>query len=181
MILGLKRGEVVLAAHQHEWSWLFEEEKRLLREVLGTSLLAIEHIGSTAVTDLSAKPVIDIAILVGSFEDIEPWPEILDRHGYTYWGDREGRNDHFFAKGPDESRTYYLHVVAVSGVEWDNYLKFRDALRNQPQIRIAYEKLKQQALAAYRHDRKAYTQAKHDFIQSVLNGPLLPPCFPPMK
>lgn len=170
MMLGLKRGEVVLVPHQHGWAELFEEEKRRLTEVLGESHRAIEHVGSTAVPGLLSKPVIDIAILVRSFEDIESWPGLLHHHGYTYFGDREGRGDHFFANGPDEMRTFYLHVVVASGVSWENYLKFRDVLRSQSRARLEYERLKQQALEMHRHDRMAYTAAKNGLIRRILEG-----------
>ena len=170
MILGLKRGEVVLVPHQPGWAERFEEEKRLLTEVLGTSLLAIEHVGSTAVPGLLAKPVIDIAILVRSFDDIESWPCLLRPHGYACLGDREGRGEHFFARGPDERRTVYLHVVAASGPRWGDYLKFREVLRHQPAARLEYERLKLKALEAHRHDRRAYTAAKDAWIQRVLAG-----------
>lgn len=170
MILGLKRGEVVLVPHQPGWAERFEDEKRLLTEVLGTSLLAIEHVGSTAVPGLLAKPVIDVAILVRSLDEIESWPGLLHPHGYACLGDREGRGDHFFAKGRDEQRTVYLHVVASSGLLWGNYLKFREVLCHQPQARLEYEGLKQQALEMHRHDRRAYTAAKDAWIQRVLAG-----------
>jgi GrpB-like predicted nucleotidyltransferase (UPF0157 family) len=119
---------------------------------------------------LLAIPVIDIAILVRSFDEIESWPGLLHPHGYACLGDREGRGDHFFAKGPDEQRTVYLHVVASAGALWGNYLKFREVLRHQPQACLEYERLKQQALEVHRSDRRAYTAAKDAWIQSVLAG-----------
>jgi GrpB-like predicted nucleotidyltransferase (UPF0157 family) len=71
MILGLQRGKVSLVSHQHGWSGAFTEEKNRLALILGKSVLAIEHVGSTAVPALAAKPIIDIAILVHSFSEIE--------------------------------------------------------------------------------------------------------------
>ena len=91
MKLGLKRGEVRLVPHQLAWRTLFAEEKQRLADLLGDAGIQIEHIGSTSVPDLPAKPIIDIAIAVRAIEDIAHWPAVLASTGYTYFGDREGR------------------------------------------------------------------------------------------
>ncbi len=169
MILGLKRGEVRLVPHQHEWRAAFVEEKNRLALLLGESALRIEHIGSTAVPDLPSKPVIDVAIAVRSFEVINSWPAILKEVGYTYFGDREGRGDHFFAKGPDEKRTFYVHVVPIESDRWRDYLKFRDALLANSPTRAAYADLKRLAAENHAGSRFAYTEAKDAWIQKVLN------------
>jgi GrpB-like predicted nucleotidyltransferase (UPF0157 family) len=129
MILGLARGSVRLVPHQIGWHEAFEDEQRRLQSALGVSARKIEHVGSTAVPDLLAKPIIDIAIAVESFDRIQAWPQALAVHDYTAFGDRYGWQDHFFAKGPETLRTFYLHVVEESGIRWRNYLRFRDRLK----------------------------------------------------
>lgn len=170
MILGLQRGTVSLVPHQPGWSRAFAEEKQLLSSLLGESALAIEHVGSTAVPELQAKPIIDIAISVHSFASLESWPLLLQEPGYSYFGDRQGRDDHFFAKGPEALRSFYLHVVLVGSTNWENYLRFRDVLRSNPSLRREYERLKQAMAEAHKTDRRAYTAAKNSLIQSVLSG-----------
>lgn len=171
MILGLQRGRVGLVPHQDGWGRAFAEEKSRLESVLGGSALGIEHVGSTAVPGLAAKPVIDIAVSVRSLADIEAWPLLLRDHGYASFGDREGRREHFFAKGPEEKRIVYLHVVAAESSRWNDYLKFRDALRTHTALRLEYERLKIAACERHRTDRGAYTTAKDEFIRRVLSEP----------
>jgi GrpB-like predicted nucleotidyltransferase (UPF0157 family) len=171
MILGLGRGEVRLAGHRAAWQDIFAREKALLASRLGGGSVAIEHVGSTAVPDLLAKPIVDIAVGVASLDDSVSWPEILGLEGYASFGDREGRGEHFYAKGPERERTIYLHVVPVRSRRWDDYLKFRDALRSEASIRREYEKLKSGLAAANPQDRFAYTEAKAAFIHRILMHP----------
>jgi GrpB-like predicted nucleotidyltransferase (UPF0157 family) len=167
MILGLARGSVQLVPHQIGWHQAFESERRQLESALGVSARKIEHVGSTAVPDLVAKPIIDIAIAVDSFDQIRAWSQALAVHGYAYFGDRYGWKDHFFAKGPDALRTFYLHVVEETGARWRNYLLFRDRMRASPELRQEYQSLKLAAAEA-KTTRDAYTAAKEDFIIKVL-------------
>jgi len=167
MILGLARGSVRLVPHQIGWRQAFESEKRQLESALGPSARKVEQVGSTAVPDLVAKPIIDIAIAVDSFDQIQAWPQALAVHGYEYFGDRYGWKDHFFAKGPDVLRTFYLHVVEERGERWRNYLLFRDRMRASPELRHEYQSLKL-AAAALKTTRDVYTAAKEEFIKQVL-------------
>lgn len=168
MKLGLKRGEVRLVSYQPEWKARFAEEKRHLEELLGDVSVQIEHIGSTAVPDLLAKPIIDIAIAVRALEDIADWPAILEPDGYSYLGDRESRGDHFFAKGPEDCRSFYLHVVVRDSCRWIDYLRLRDVLRADPALRKEYAQLKSDLCEAHAHDRAVYTSGKASLIHRVL-------------
>jgi len=168
MKLGLKRGEVKLVPHQPEWHALFTEEKLRLNDLLGELGVLIEHVGSTAVPALPAKPIIDIAIAVHAIEDIARWPATLEPAGYTYFGDREGRNDHFFAKGPEDCRSFYLHVVLRDSRGWTDYLRFRDALRADGALREKYAQLKTSLCDTYSRDRALYTSEKSAFIRRVV-------------
>lgn len=168
MILGLPRGEVRLVAHQPGWSAIFSNEKEQLHRVFGSSALQIEHVGSTAVTDLAAKPILDIAVAVNSLEDTSEWPQLLRPLDYTFFGDRESWGEHFYAKGPDQSRTVYLHVVPLENPRWSNYLVFRDTLRARTELRQEYETLKRHLLAQYSNNRSAYADAKTALIGRVL-------------
>jgi GrpB-like predicted nucleotidyltransferase (UPF0157 family) len=168
MKLGLKRGEVRLVPYQPAWRALFAAEKQRLVDLLGDAAIQIEHVGSTAVPGLLAKPVIDMAIAVHAIEDIARWPAVLAPEGYAYFGDREGRGDYFFAKGPDECRSFYLHVVLRQSQRWIDYLHFRDALRADASLREEYAGLKNRLCAAHAHDRAGYTSGKDALIRRVL-------------
>ena len=168
MILGLQRGIVSLLPHQSEWALEFENESARLKRLLGGTATAIEHVGSTAVPGFDAKPIIDIAIAVVSWNSISAWPALLAREGYTHFGDRENVGDHFFAKGPDELRTHHIHAVIAGGAKWNEYLKFRDTLRSNPTLRDEYQQLKRHLAEQLPNDREAYTDAKASFIKKVL-------------
>jgi GrpB-like predicted nucleotidyltransferase (UPF0157 family) len=169
MILGLSRGEIRLVAHQPGWGAAFTNEKEQLARILKPPALMIEHVGSTAVRGLAAKPILDIAVAVSSLEDTHAWPDLLRGLDYTFFGDREGWGEHFYAKGPDQNRTIYLHVVPIGNSRWSDYLVFRDALRARTELRQEYENLKQRLLAQHGDDRPAYTDAKAALIRRVLD------------
>jgi GrpB-like predicted nucleotidyltransferase (UPF0157 family) len=168
MTLGLKRGTVRLIDYDPSWPMVFEQEKQLLCRLLGQAVLAIEHVGSTSVFGLCSKPIIDIAIAVEKSESVEAWESLLKREGYTYFGDRESRGDRFFAKGPEETRTIYLHVVLSGSVNWTNYLSFRNQLRENPYLRQTYDLLKRKLALASPTDRQTYSRGKADFIEKLL-------------
>ena len=168
MALGLRRGTVRLVDHDPQWFRDFALEREDLQGALGERAIAIEHIGSTAVEQLKSKPVMDIAIAARSGEVIALWGQLLESLGYEYFGDREGRGDCFFAKGPDASRTIYLHVAPERSDTWVSYLKFRDRLRHDPSVRTEYEALKESLAAQFPEDRAAYTEAKAAFINKVV-------------
>ena len=121
-----------------------------------------------AVPGLSAKPVLDVAIAVSSLTATADWPDQLTPAGYKFFGDRENWNEHFYAKGPEECRTGYLHVIPVDDRRWSNYLRFRDLLRANAALRDSYAQAKFAAAAAHFSDRKAYTAAKEQLIRQIL-------------
>ncbi len=170
MILGLKRGAVLLVPYQAGWASAFAKERDLLLSLLGPTVLRIEHVGSTAIADIVAKPIVDIAVAVQSLDRIESWPELLKPYGYTSFGDREARGEHFFAKGPDDMRSHYLHVVPLDGNLWNEYLRFRDMLRSDLTLRQQYEDLKKRSAYAHSNNRPSYTIEKGRWIKSVLTG-----------
>src|SRR5687767_14711040 len=134
-IVGLRRGEVKVVPHRSEWNVIYTNERNRIAAQLGAVALVIEHVGSTAVPELLAKPIIDIAIAVQSLDATSSWPVLLRSEDYVFFGDLEGRGEHFYAKGPDEMRTIYLHVVPISSSRWVDYLDFRALLRSRADMR----------------------------------------------
>ena len=168
-MLGLKRGTVKLAKAHDEWVRLFEIEKELLLKTFGDRIIAIEHVGSTAIPDIPAKPIIDIRIAVSSLDDsyIEGFVAPLEKLGYSYMHKFQDR--HFFAKGPEEKRTHHVSLVKDGSKAWDDSILFRDYLRRNKQAREEYAALKEKLAGQYSEDRASYTKKKEEFIEKIIN------------
>jgi GrpB-like predicted nucleotidyltransferase (UPF0157 family) len=168
--IGLKRGTVRVVAHRPEWHELFEQEHRALREHIGHLVLDIQHVGSTAVPGLDAKPIIDIALAVPSTEVIPRLKRPLSELGYIYRGDAGGDGGHLFVKesAPDV-RTHHLHVVVIDDSQWHEWLLFRDMLRADEPLRARYAQAKKALQERYAEDRKGYTKAKDEFIRRLVH------------
>lgn len=171
MGLGLRRTDVRLLEYDSEWERIFQAERARLAEVLGERAAAIEHIGSTSIPGLKAKPILDIAVGLWTMEDAAVLVRPLEELGYVYRPKSGTPERLFFAKGPEERRTHYLHCEVYGSASWRGQLLFRDRLIQNPQLRQAYQALKEQFAAQYPDDRQRYTQGKESFIQQVLSAP----------
>ena len=162
--------EVYIAAHDPRWAEQFEAERDRLQDFQPGHFTAIEHIGSTAVPGLAAKPIIDILAGVGSLTEADALLEPLCAHGYetsakfnATLSDRRWLMRHASGR-----RTHHLHLVVFGGKPWISWVKFRDLLRADASIATRYEQLKDELAGQHRHDREAYTHAKAAFIDEVL-------------
>lgn len=168
-MLGLTRGQVKLVPYDPEWKGLFEEEKELLLKHFGDKIIAIEHIGSTAIPGMSAKPIIDMNVAVSSLDDIDVFIQELPKLGYEYIPERRFTDRQFFPKGPAENRTHHLNLVEItSETGWRNQLLFRDYLINHPEAREAYQQLKQDLAEKYADNRDKYTERKGAFVMAII-------------
>lgn len=159
---------VVIEPYDPAWPAVFEAEKALIESVLRPWALGpIEHIGSTAVPALPAKPVIDIMAGVRDLASSRPAIEALKPLSYC-WFDYKSDVMHWFCKPNDQVRTHHLHLVPFESPLWRERLAFRDALRADEGLRSAYRALKLKLSAEHRDDREAYTEAKTDFILKTL-------------
>ncbi len=159
---------VELSSYNSEWPVKFESERAVLKVMLAPWLEgAIEHVGSTAVPGLIAKPVIDIMVGVKSLESSQPAIDVLVNHGYQYFPYKPDVM-HWFCKPSDALRTHHLHLIPYQSPLWQERLRFRDALRTRQILAQEYAQLKQALADRYPHDREAYTQAKWPFVQRVL-------------
>ncbi|MCC7352444.1 MAG: GrpB family protein [Anaerolineae bacterium] len=166
---------VVIVAYDPRWSVMYEEEKGFLLNLLGDALAAVEHIGSTAIPGLGAKPIIDIMAAVRRLADTEACIPALARGGYEYAPEFEVviPERRFFRKGPPGARTHHLHVVELTSEFWDRHLLFRDYLRAHPDVAEEYLQLKKALAVRFAADRPSYTEAKTDFIQGVVHKALV--------
>ena len=167
-MIGLQRGTVKLVPYSPEWPRLFAQEERLLRASIGAYVVDIQHVGSTAIPGMEAKPIIDIAVALRRLEDVEKCVEPLERLGYEYKGDEGHPGRHFFAKGDPSRRTHYLHMVEWNSASWKELLCFRDYLRQHKEVAEEYGRLKRELAQKSRGNRDLYTPGKAEFIESVL-------------
>ena len=163
------REEVALHAYNPQWPALFEAERdRLMR--LFPQMAVVEHIGSTAVPGLSAKPVIDVMAGVASMEAAMLLATPLCQSGYTTSAEFNASlaDRQWFMRWADGHRTHHLHLVVHEGAVWQARLKFRDALRGSVELAAQYSRLKQRLATEHAGDREAYTRAKTAFVRAAL-------------
>jgi GrpB-like predicted nucleotidyltransferase (UPF0157 family) len=160
---------VVLVPYDTSWPEQFERERELLAEVIGDWLVGpIEHVGSTAIPGLAAKPVIDIMAGVGSLEASRPAIDALSGVGYCYFPYRMDV-EHWFCKPSPAARTHHLHLVPHSSQAWNDCIAFRDYLRTHSGDAQEYQQLKTDLAVRHRLDREAYTNAKTAFVNRILD------------
>jgi GrpB-like predicted nucleotidyltransferase (UPF0157 family) len=158
---------IEIVEYDPAWPAQFEAEAAVLRQVLEPWLAApIEHIGSTAVRGLAAKPVIDIMAGVRTLDASRPAIKTLEEAGYCY-SPYQVHLEHWFCKPSLAFRTHHLHLVPVESPQWMRPIAFRNYLRVKPDVAREYEELKRRLAATHRLDREAYTQAKRPFIERI--------------
>jgi GrpB-like predicted nucleotidyltransferase (UPF0157 family) len=161
---------VVLAEYDPRWPDLFEAEKERILDAVGPRVLEVEHVGSTAVPGMPAKPVIDV--MVGT-RDVAATTDAcaapLQKIGYEYIPKPAVLDRRFFRRGAWLLECmFHLHMVEMDGDTWRRYTVFRDVLRAEPDVARSYQELKRQLATQYRFDRAAYTTAKNWFIAGVI-------------
>ena len=167
--IGLRQGTVLVIEHQRGWAELYESQRRLLHERIGHLVLDIQHVGSTAIPGLSAKPIIDIAAALPPAADVAAIRASLCELGYIDRGDAGGDGGHLFVRDRTPGvRTHHLHLVGADDPQWRNYVRFRDRLRSDPRACAEYGSLKASLSRQFANDRRAYTAAKVEFIRSIL-------------
>ncbi len=169
-MIGLKRGTVKLMSHQKEWIENAEDTIRLLDQILGDIAVDMQHVGSTAIPSIHAKPIIDIVVGVQDSADILPYVERLEQYGFVFRGeDIAGQMLFVVGDFENDTRTHHIHVVKWNGTEWRNYINFRDDLNAYPEKARLYDSCKQELAKRFPNDRKSYTAGKEDVINSLLS------------
>jgi GrpB-like predicted nucleotidyltransferase (UPF0157 family) len=161
--------EVVLSPYNPQWVNEYRVEKHNLMAALSDIMLGIEHIGSTSVLNLPAKPVIDIMVGVGDLSKLkDDHKERLSRLGYEFVDHPQFPERRFFRRGARRAGTHHLHIYKFEGTNWSNHLMFRNYLRENPDAMQQYGNLKRQLSGEYKYDRAMYTKAKEPFIREIL-------------
>ena len=159
-----------LVPYDPAWPVMFATEAARLHAAIGAHVMRIEHVGSTSVPNLLAKPVIDIAIAVTSTAAADACIEPLMSLGYEYRGMHGHDPDRrYYVLDREERRLIHIHLYILPAPAWDEMLSFRDALRHTPSLLAAYAAEKARVAAAVAWNKAAYSEAKGPFIRAVLD------------
>jgi GrpB-like predicted nucleotidyltransferase (UPF0157 family) len=162
--------EIEIVPYAEEWPSLFEKERAILLRALGSLMARIEHVGSTAVPGMPAKPVIDILVESEIFPPSALVVSSLAGIGYVHKGEGGSPGGHFFKKG--SPRSHHLHYTGVDGEVAKRLIRFRDMLRADSALAFEYAELKQELAQRFKDDRDAYALSKTGFVDKVLKSPL---------
>ena len=168
--LGLDYGTVELAAARAEWGALTERLAEAIQNQLGTNVVGVEHVGSSAVPGLATKPIIDLAVGIAGQVPLQELRNVLEEIGYEFRGDAGDQGGLVFVlDGRPRHRVVHLHVVDHGGAQWRRYLTFRDLLLTDPEARESYERIKRDLAEKFPRDRKAYQAAKESPVRGLLD------------
>lgn len=166
------RDNIAIVPYQDAWPKLAEAEINAIKLMVDdVEYISIEHVGSTAVSGLTSKPIIDILITVPFIAKAEQWINPLEKLGYVFWSENPDKNHLRFFKGMPPygvKRTHHIHIVEATNDVAKQYILFRNILRQDEKCRLAYEALKLKLAELYFNDREKYTDKKSEFIASVL-------------
>lgn len=169
MALGVQNGKARLEEHNPEWKGMAEELIGELREVLKDDAIDIQHVGSTAIQGIPAKPIIDVAVAVKDVSIAEKYIDALEARGIHYMGEIVKGQRMFCKSTPGcDDRTHHVHFVNINAPQWANYLNFRDYCNSHPDVAKAYGDLKRNLADKYADERVKYHDGKNDFITKTL-------------
>jgi GrpB-like predicted nucleotidyltransferase (UPF0157 family) len=168
---------IQLEPYDPAWPSRFEEEAAALRNAFGPLARRIEHVGSTAVPGLIAKPIIDIQVSVASLASLDPFLHVMTALGYTHLADPDPvfeRAYPYFHKPAQWAHTHHVHLCEEGSVLERRHIAFRDRLRADAQAREQYAALKQGLARLHRgathEERQRYVDAKSEFVRRILGG-----------
>ena len=167
--IGLSRTEVKLSEHDKSWGYEFEKERANLLTLIGDLAVDIQHVGSTSIPNICAKPIIDIAIGARNRTDMERISDILMCNGYILREESGDEHRIFMVRGSELCRTHYLHIQIWRSKSWFNQVYFRDVLREDPTLAKEYNDLKVKLQTQHPYNRTAYGKGKDPFIEKILS------------
>lgn len=160
---------VVVVPYDGAWPRRFAALRSRLLTALGDLAVAVEHVGSTAVPGLAAKPIVDVDVVIRREEDLFETAQRLSNLGYAHIGDLGVAGREAFRQPPDLP-PHHLYVCVAGTVELQRHLAFRDALRADGELAARYAALKHDLAERYRDDRDAYSEGKTRFIAAALSA-----------
>lgn len=161
---------VEVVPYDPEWKVEFDRIKEQLLSYVGDLIITIEHVGSTSIEGLAAKPIIDLDLVMDSYDVLPQIIERLQHYGYEHQGNLgiEGR-EAFKSRQADEFMKYHLYVCPKDGKGYLEHIAFRDYLRSNAVARQAYAEVKQHLAERHRYDMDAYCEGKTAFVTSILS------------
>jgi GrpB-like predicted nucleotidyltransferase (UPF0157 family)/8-oxo-dGTP pyrophosphatase MutT (NUDIX family) len=162
---GLPRGKLIIKNYNPLWALFYKYEIFNIMFNIKNQDFIYEHIGSTAVKGLSAKPIVDICIGINKYRDFFPYVKKMENIGYQYRGEYGIPKRHYFVKS--DLRFYHVHVFEKRSQEWKSHIKFRNMLLKNKKLRSDYDRIKKK-LVAHHVSREDYQKIKGDFINKVL-------------
>ncbi len=160
---------VIIVKYDQHWEETFRTLRDEIAPFLNGLIVSIEHVGSTAIRGVAAKPIIDMDVVVRSREDIPRVIEKLTTLGYRHLGDLGIAGREAF-ESPKGKPSHHLYVCNFDSGELRRHLVFRDYLRSHPEAALRYSELKKSLAGRYRNERDAYTEAKKDFVEKILRS-----------
>ena len=164
---GVERSKVRLLPHNIEWEQEFLQTKSELEAVWSKNIIDIQHVGSTSIRSICAKPILDIAIKLKSILDMNV--KSLEQQGYSYRGPQQGNSNwHLFVlRGDNQISLRHIHCYPKEENEFNQLVSFRDYLNTHSDEAEKYSKLKLELAKRYPDNRAAYTNGKDEFIKSI--------------
>jgi GrpB-like predicted nucleotidyltransferase (UPF0157 family) len=159
---------IKLENYNPKWSEEYKKEEELLKSLLGNKIRHIEHVGSTAIEGVKAKPIIDILVVIKDMDQIPEIENILKDYGYENKGSQGFSDRMFFVKGPLDNRKFYVHFTKHKSITYCNQIYFKRYLNEHIELMQQYSDLKANLARKYPHDNASYTSGKNDFIAGVL-------------
>ena len=168
-MIGLKRGTVAICAHDPEWEKIANDAIVGLGEIFGERAVDVQHIGSTAIPHIKAKPIIDIAVGVQSFDGLEAVKARLIEAGYSEANNRFSSDLLYIINDGENRRTHQVHVLIYGCEQWRNYVDFRDYMNLFPEKAKEYEALKEQLVEECENIQTRYTDGKREYMKKMLD------------
>jgi len=178
MVLGLKSGTVELFGHDPEWGANAADTIKKLRDIFGPVVKDIQHVGSTSIRHIKAKPVIDIAVSAWNFEDVLALTPVLEENGFIFrgWEGEEDRQPRFQCgkynaeNDAMHTLTHYIHIVMANSQNWHNYINFRDYMNAFPSAAFKYEALKLRLAKEIKDDGNYlnYHPGKQSYVKEMI-------------
>jgi len=165
-VLKTNKRIVEIVSHNSNWTDMFKEESGKIKKIFNDIIIGIYHIGSTAISGIKAKPVIDILVEAKDIEGVDQYNHKMEELGYEVMGEYGIPKRRFFRKGGNK-RTHHIHVFQVGNEEIKRHINFKEYLTVHPDKAREYSRLKEKLATKYTYDVEDYTNGKSDFIEEI--------------
>ncbi len=163
----MNKRKVEVVPFQQSWKAGYLQVAERLKTILGDEVLSVHHIGSTSIPGMSAKPILDLLIVVRNIEKIDGHNGQMKASGYDAYGENGIPGRRFFVKERDGARISHVHIFAAEHPEIRRHLLFCDYLSAHPEEAAEYARLKENLASRFPDDIDRYIEGKHDFIQEI--------------